>query len=104
MSYCHSADFFFLTRCISTPHRSHSPVSPKHNSTSDHRSLTWNKASITLDLKKSGGLVLFKDLLAHIIILLDPFSLSVLEPLSLNPPDLLAANRRLIIAQLTGFR
>ena len=45
-----------------------------------------------------------KDLLQNADVLLDPYRPGVLETLGLNPKQSLAANPRLIIARLTGFR
>jgi alpha-methylacyl-CoA racemase len=66
--------------------------------------LSRHKSSIALDLKSPHALNLLKDLLLHVDILLDPFRPGVLESLGLDPHDLLARNKRLIIARLTGFR
>lgn len=66
--------------------------------------LTRHKASIAIDFKSLTGLALLKTLLNHADILVDPFRPGVLESIGLDPNDLLAANPRLIIARLTGFR
>ena len=66
--------------------------------------LTRRKSSIALDLKSPAAVALLKDILTHADILIDPFRPGVLEGLGLIPAQLLAANPRLIIARLTGFR
>jgi alpha-methylacyl-CoA racemase len=66
--------------------------------------LVRHKSSIALDLKSPGGLSLLKSLLRNADVLLDPYRPGVLEALGLNPSELLANNKRLIIARLTGFR
>lgn len=67
-------------------------------------SLSRHKSSIALDLKSPNGLALLKSLLSHADILVDPFRPGVLESIGLDPKDLIAANPRLIVARLTGFR
>ena len=57
-----------------------------------------------MNLKSPGGLALLQDILVHADILLDPYRPGVLEDLGLHPNELLAANPRLIVARLTGFR
>ena len=66
--------------------------------------MTRHKSSIALDLKASGGLALLRSLLKEADVLIEPFRPGVLESLDLAPSRLLALNRRLIIARLTGFR
>ena len=66
--------------------------------------LTRHKSSIALNLKSPGGLALLKDLLKHGDVFFDPYRPGVLENLGLYPSELVAANPRLIIARLTGFR
>ena len=67
--------------------------------------LARGKSSIALDLKLNSSRVLLKSLLATVVdVLIDPFRPGVLESLDLAPNTLLAANPRLIIARLTGFR
>lgn len=57
-----------------------------------------------MNLKSPGGLSLLKTLLKDVDVFLDPYRPGVLEALGLGPIELLAWNRRLIIARLTGFR
>ena len=66
--------------------------------------LTRSKSSVAIDLKSSGGLHLLRDILRHADVLVEPFRPGVLESLLLSPSDLLASNKRLVIARLTGFR
>ena len=66
--------------------------------------LTRRKSSIALDLKSPAGVALLKDVLERADVLIDPFRPGILEALGLHPELLLAANPRLIIARLTGFR
>lgn len=75
-----------------------SPVSPAQDL------LVRHKSSIALDLKSPGSLSLLKSLLRNVDVLLDPYRPGVLEALGLNIPELLAHNKRLVIARLTGFR
>ena len=49
-------------------------------------------------------MALLRALLTHVDVLIDPFRPGVLENWDLAPSKLLAANPRLIIARLTGFR
>ena len=66
--------------------------------------LTAHKTSITLDLKSPGGVSLLRAILRDADVLIDPFRPGVLETLGLAPADLLARNKRLVVARLTGFR
>ncbi|GAB1314993.1 Isopenicillin N epimerase component 2 [Madurella fahalii] len=68
--------------------------------------LTRRKTSIAVDLKDPSGTALIHSLIRHgeVDVLIDPFRPGVLEKLSLGPSTLLALNRRLIYARLTGFR
>ena len=66
--------------------------------------LTRREPSIALDLKSPCGLTLIRSLLNHCDVLFDSFRPGVLESIGLDPHNLLAANPRLIIARLTGFR
>ena len=72
------------------------------NPTAD--SLTRRKASVALNLKEPGGLAIIKCLLKKADIFIDPYRPGVLEALDLSPDALIAANPRLIVARLTGFR
>ena len=66
--------------------------------------LTRHKTSIAIDLKLVSGVALLRDILKQADVLIEPFRPGVLESLGLDPPSLLGANPRLIIARLTGFR
>ena len=66
--------------------------------------LTRHKTSIAIDLKSTNGIALLRDILRKADILIEPFRPGVLENLGLSPSTLLAANLRLIVARLTGFR
>lgn len=95
------ADYGASVLRIDRPHpRAHTPDPPPP--TPDV--LIRHKSSVALDLKSPGGISLLKTLLQHVDILIDPFRPLVLESLGLHPSELLAANPRLIIARLTGFR
>lgn len=63
-----------------------------------------HKSSLTVDLKSNAGIALLKELLKHVDVLIDPFRPGVIEALGLEPSTLQAANPRLIVARLTGFR
>ena len=66
--------------------------------------LTRRKASIAVNLKSPAAVSLLKEVLRHADVLIDPFRPGTIEALGLIPDLLLAANPRLIIARLTGFR
>ncbi|KAL9127784.1 MAG: hypothetical protein Q9217_003414, partial [Psora testacea] len=66
--------------------------------------LTRHKSSIALNLKSAASLTLLHSLLRKVDVLIDPYRPGVLESLTLDPAKLIAANPRLIIARLTGFR
>jgi alpha-methylacyl-CoA racemase len=67
--------------------------------------LVRRKASIAVDIKTAAGAALVKALLPHVDVLIDPFRPGVLERAGLSPSSvLLAANPRLVVARLTGFR
>lgn len=66
--------------------------------------LVRNKTSIALDLKSAGGLLLLRKILEDADVLIDPYRPGVIESMGLRPSELLAANQRLIVARLTGFR
>ena len=66
--------------------------------------LTRHKTSIAIDLKSAGGIALLREMLKKADVLIEPFRPGVLESLGLHPSALLAANPRLIVARLSGFR
>ena len=66
--------------------------------------LTRWKSSIALNLKSAAAVALLKELLRHVDVLTDPYRPGTIEGLGLEPTVLLAANPRLIITRLTGFR
>lgn len=66
--------------------------------------MTRRKRSIALDLKSADAVSLLLALLAKADVLLDPYRPGVLEALGLAPTELIAANPRLIVARLAGFR
>ena len=80
------------------------PASSSRASAPSPDTLVRRKASISIDLKSPGGLRLLKSILKDADVLLDPYRPGVLESLGLRPTDLLAQNKKLIIARLTGFR
>lgn len=95
------ADFGASVLRIDRPHPSAHTAEPPPP-TSDL--LSRNKSSIALDLKSPGGVALLQDILSHADVLIEPFRPGVLESLGLAPTELLAHNKRLIVARLTGFR
>ena len=66
--------------------------------------LARRKRSIALDLKNTRSVFLFRRLIKHADVLIDPYRPGVLEKLSLGPQELLKINPRLIIARITGYR
>ncbi|KAI8716106.1 hypothetical protein NCS52_00903500 [Fusarium sp. LHS14.1] len=62
------------------------------------------KSSIVLDLKSQQYMTLLTTLLSNADVLIDPFRPGALEKLGLDPHGLIAANPRLIVLRLTGFR
>lgn len=61
------------------------------------------KLTLYVDLKKSTGQAFVKRLCKQADVLIDPFRAGVLEKMNLNPNELLALNKRLIVARLTGY-
>ena len=57
-----------------------------------------------MDLKEPRSLSVLKVLLRNVDVLIDPYRPGVLETLGLDPTELIARNKRLIVARLTGFR
>ena len=66
--------------------------------------LARRKTSIAVDVKSRGGVALVRELARHADVVIDPFRPGVLEKLGLGPEVLAAANPRLIVARMTGFR
>ena len=66
--------------------------------------LTRHKTSVAIDLKSASGIALLRDILRDADVFIEPFRPGVLEGLGMQPSALLAANPRLIVARLSGFR
>lgn len=60
------------------------------------------KRSITVDLKKSKGVQLVRNLSKHCDVIIEPFRPGVMEKMGLGPHALLKDNPKLIYARLTG--
>lgn len=74
----------------------------------DDVSLWWkllgrNKRSITLDLSKPQGAVIFKDLVAEADVVVESFRPGTMEKWGLGYEDLRSVNSDLIMLRLTGF-
>ncbi|XP_023289575.1 alpha-methylacyl-CoA racemase [Orussus abietinus] len=65
--------------------------------------LAHGKRSIIINLKTKEGCNVLRKLSDQSDVVIEPFRKGVMESLSLGPNDLMAANRRLIYARLTGF-
>ncbi|XP_043274805.1 alpha-methylacyl-CoA racemase isoform X2 [Venturia canescens] len=65
--------------------------------------LGHGKKSIALNLKTRSGVEVFKKLSDRSDVIIDPFRRGVMEKLNLGPQDLMARNKSLIYARLTGF-
>lgn len=61
------------------------------------------KLTLYVDLKKSTGQAFVKSICRQADVLIDPFRAGVLEKMNLNPNELVALNKRLIVARLTGY-
>ncbi|KAH8591486.1 CoA-transferase family III domain-containing protein [Bisporella sp. PMI_857] len=88
----------------SIPNKTHlaSPSNIPLHPTADF--LTRHKSSIAVDLKSPSGIAFIYSLIPCVDIVIDPFRPGVLEKLGLGPDKLIAANPRLIIGRMTGFR
>lgn len=62
-----------------------------------------DKLTLYVDLKKSTGQAFVKSICKQADVLIDPFRAGVLEKMNLNPNELVALNKRLIVARLTGY-
>ena len=76
---------------------------PQIESTPDVDVFKEGKLTLYVDLKKSTGQAFVKRLCKQADVLIDPFRAGVLEKMNLNPSELLALNKRLIVARLTGY-
>jgi crotonobetainyl-CoA:carnitine CoA-transferase CaiB-like acyl-CoA transferase len=79
-----------------------------HGHTKDGVPLWWtmlgrNKKTLALDLGKSEGSEVFKELIAKSDVLIENFRPGTLERWGIGPDVLLAINPKLIIARVTGF-
>ena len=61
------------------------------------------KKSISINLKKPGGVEIVKKLINNADILIEPFRPGVMEKLGLGPEVLLKDNKKLIYARLSGY-
>src|SRR5450759_4685464 len=66
-------------------------------------SLSRNKRSITLDLRKPKGADVFRRLIATADVLIENFRPGTLERWGLGPDELLAINPRLVVLRVTGY-
>jgi crotonobetainyl-CoA:carnitine CoA-transferase CaiB-like acyl-CoA transferase len=67
------------------------------------KSLSRNKRSITLDLRKPKGADVFRRLVATADVLIENFRPGTLERWGLGPDELVAINRGLVILRVTGY-
>jgi crotonobetainyl-CoA:carnitine CoA-transferase CaiB-like acyl-CoA transferase len=67
------------------------------------KSLSRNKRSITLDLRKPKGADIFRRLVATADVLIENFRPGTLERWGLGPDELLALNPGLVILRVTGY-
>ncbi|GAB1606206.1 alpha-methylacyl-CoA racemase-like [Argonauta hians] len=70
---------------------------------SSRDTLGRGKESITVDLKKPGGIEVIRRLSRTSDVLIEPFRKGVMEKLGLGPEKLMTINPQLIYARLTGF-
>jgi crotonobetainyl-CoA:carnitine CoA-transferase CaiB-like acyl-CoA transferase len=62
-----------------------------------------NKQAITLNLKTAQGVALFKELVQHVDVVTENFSVGTMERLGLDYPTLQTLNPRLVYASITAF-
>ena len=67
------------------------------------KSLSRNKRSLTLDLRKPRGAEIFRSLIETADVLIENFRPGTLERWGLGPDVLLAVNPRLVILRVTGY-
>ncbi|XP_022104655.1 alpha-methylacyl-CoA racemase-like isoform X2 [Acanthaster planci] len=65
--------------------------------------LSRGKRSISMDLKRTEGVQVFKRMCKTADVLIEPYRPGVMEKLGLGPQVLMADNPRLIYARMTGF-
>ncbi|CAF1341593.1 unnamed protein product [Rotaria magnacalcarata] len=65
--------------------------------------LARGKRSISIDLKTSAAIDIFRRLSSKVDVLIEPFRPGVMEKLGLGPDVLLNENKRLIYARLSGY-
>src|SRR5262249_46363950 len=63
-----------------------------------------NKQAVTLNLKTAQGVELFKELVAHVDVVTENFSVGTMERLGLGYHALKTLNPRLVYASITAFR
>ncbi|KAK0405390.1 hypothetical protein QR680_017964 [Steinernema hermaphroditum] len=74
----------------------------KETATVEQR-LNRGKKTVTVDFKSTEGIAEIREMCLNSDVLLDPFRPGVLENMGLDPVDLLAQNKKLIVARLTGY-
>lgn len=67
------------------------------------KSLSRNKRSVTLDLRRPRGAEIFRRLIQTADVLIENFRPGTLERWGLGPDELLALNPRLVILRVTGY-
>src|SRR6185437_11803648 len=77
------------------------PGGPRDNA--DFQNLHRNKRSVTLDLKSPVGLAAFKRLVAKADVVVENFRPDVKDRLGINYEALRKANKRIILASISGF-
>ncbi len=66
-------------------------------------SMNWNKRSITIDLQKSDGVALYKELAADTDVIVENFRPGTAKKLGIDFDSLRAANPRLVYCAISGF-
>ena len=98
----------FGAEVIKIEHPTKGDPSRLHGHSKDGVPLWWtmlgrNKKTLALDLGKSEGSEVFKELIAKSDVLIENFRPGTLERWGIGPEVLLAINPKLIIARVTGF-
>ncbi|HUZ55122.1 MAG TPA: CoA transferase [Streptosporangiaceae bacterium] len=93
---------------IKVEHPAKGDPSRGHGPQKDGIGLWWkilgrNKQTVTLNLGRSRGAEIFRDLVASADVLIENFRPGTMERWGLGPDELLSINPRLVMARVTGF-